>query len=157
MRVGIGYDIHRLVAGRKLILGGVEIPFELGLEGHSDADVLCHAVCDALIGACGQGDIGKHFPDSDSSYKGISGLVLLRRVLSILESHHFEITNVDSTIILEKPHLGEYIQTMRERVAGALGVKPGQVNIKAATNEGLDSLGLGAGIGCHAVTLIREK
>jgi 2-C-methyl-D-erythritol 2,4-cyclodiphosphate synthase len=155
MRIGIGYDIHRLVTGRKLILGGVEIPYELGLEGHSDADVVCHALCDALLGACGQGDLGKHFPDTDSAYKNISGLVLLQRVMEILGANRFEVSNVDSTVIAEKPRLNRFIREMRSKIAEVLKVEPAQVNIKAGTNEGLDSLGHGDGIACHAVALIR--
>lgn len=155
MRIGIGYDIHRLVQGRKLILGGVEIPYELGLEGHSDADVLCHALCDALIGACGKGDIGRHFPDTDAAYRNIPGLVLLQKVMGILEANHFEVANVDSTVIAEKPRLGKFIREMRNKIAETLKVAPTQVNIKAGTNEGLDSLGHGEGIACHAVALIK--
>lgn len=155
MRVGIGYDIHRLVSGRKLILGGVEVPHDRGLEGHSDADVLCHAICDALIGACGQGDIGRHFPDTDPAYRNISGLILLERVVDILGDQGFEVVNVDSTVMAERPRLSRFIAEMRGNIAEALNVHPGQVNIKAGTNEGLDSLGRGEGIACQAIALIR--
>jgi 2-C-methyl-D-erythritol 2,4-cyclodiphosphate synthase len=157
LRIGIGYDIHRLVRGRKLMLGGMEIPYERGLQGHSDADVLAHAICDALIGACGKGDIGRHFPDTDLAYKGISGLELLRKAVELLEANQFEILNLDSTIIAESPRLAGFIKEMRKRIAGALKIDPTQVNIKACTNEGLGALGSGEGIACHAVTLIRKR
>ena len=156
MRIGIGYDIHRLVAGRKLILGGVEIPFDLGLLGHSDADVLAHAVCDALLGAAGAGDIGSHFPDTDTAYSGISSLVLLREVTALLCSRGFEIINVDATILAEKPRLAGYMADMRANLARALGVDPACVNVKAGTNEKLDAVGRAEGIACHAVALIQS-
>ena len=156
MRIGIGYDIHRLSSGRRLVLGGVEIPYGQGLEGHSDADVLCHAICDALIGGCALGDIGTHFPNSDTAYKGISGLVLLREVLGLLRSREYRIINVDTTIIAEQPKLNPFIGEMRKKVSDALNVKTAQVSVKACTNEGLDSLGQNQGIACHAVALIES-
>jgi 2-C-methyl-D-erythritol 2,4-cyclodiphosphate synthase len=154
MRVGIGYDVHRLVAGRKLVLGGVEIPCELGLLGHSDADVLCHAVCDALIGAAGLGDIGGHFPDTDPAYAGISSLILLSRVAGLIRSEGYRIANIDATILAEEPRLAAFMPGMRANLAQSLGVDPARVNIKAGTNEKLDAIGHGQGIACHAVALI---
>ena len=156
MRIGVGYDIHRLAAGRKLVLGGVEIPFELGLLGHSDADVLAHAVCDALLGAAGAGDIGSHFPDTDAAYSGISSLVLLREVAALLGSKGYEIVNVDATILAEKPRLAGYMAGMRANLAQAMGVEPASVNVKAGTNEKLDAVGRAEGIACHAVALIHH-
>ncbi len=157
MRIGHGYDVHRLVEGRKLILGGVEIPFEKGLLGHSDADVLAHAVMDALLGAAALGDIGKLFPDSDPAYAGADSLVLLRRVAEVLAEHGYGIGNVDATVLAQRPKLAPHIPEMRERLAAAMGIGPGQVSVKATTEEGLGFTGTGEGIAAHAVALIGEN
>ena len=133
MRVGLGYDVHKLVEGRDLILGGVKIPFELGLLGHSDADVLIHAIMDALLGAAGLGDIGKHFPDTDPQYKGISSLVLLKHVRALLEENMYIINNIDATLIAQKPKLRPYMEQMEANIADALGIDPDQINLKATT------------------------
>ena len=156
VRFGIGYDIHRLVVNRKLILGGVEIPFVKGLLGHSDADVLCHALADALLGAAALGDIGKHFPDTDPRFKDISSLVLLKHVAGLLRSNNFEIVNVDSTVILQQPKIAPYIKRMRENIAQALGVRIDQVSVKATTSEELGFIGMGDGAVAHAVASLRE-
>jgi 2-C-methyl-D-erythritol 2,4-cyclodiphosphate synthase len=150
-RVGIGYDVHRLVEGRPLILGGVEISFDRGLEGHSDADVLCHAVADALLGAAGELDIGHHFPNSDESIRGISSLEILRRVAQIVRGRGGRIINTDSTLIAEAPKIGSHLGEMRENLAAALGVAPGAVGIKATTNERLGFLGREEGMAAMAV------
>jgi 2-C-methyl-D-erythritol 2,4-cyclodiphosphate synthase len=139
--VGIGYDIHRLVEGRKLVLAGVEIPFEKGLLGHSDADVLTHAVCDALLGAAGMGDIGHHFPDTDERYRGIESLKLLAEVVNLLDKRSLRVQNVDATVIIERPKLAPYILAIRENLASVLSVDAGVVNIKAKSNEGLGDIG----------------
>jgi 2-C-methyl-D-erythritol 2,4-cyclodiphosphate synthase len=157
VRIGHGYDVHRLVEGRKLILGGVEIPFEKGLLGHSDADVLAHAVMDALLGAAALGDIGKLFPDSDPAYAGADSLVLLRRVAEVLAEHGYGIGNVDATVLAQRPKLAPHIPEMRERLAAAMGVGPGRVSVKATTEEGLGFTGTGEGIAAHAVALIGEN
>ena len=157
MRIGHGYDVHRLGEGRKLILGGVEIPFEKGLLGHSDADVLAHAVMDALLGAAALGDIGKLFPDSDPAYAGADSLVLLRRVAEVLAEHGYGIGNVDATVLAQRPKLAPHIPEMRERLAAAMGIGPGQVSVKATTEEGLGFTGTGEGIAAHAVALIGEN
>ena len=157
MRIGFGYDSHRLVEGRKLIIGGMEIPHEKGLLGHSDADVLVHAICDAIIGAIGGGDIGRHFPDTDPAYKGISSLKLLSSVGSMVEEKGFEINNVDSTIILQRPKLTAYAYEMTSNVAHVLNIPRGRVNIKGKTNEGMGFLGHDEGIAAFAVVTIREK
>lgn len=154
MRVGMGYDVHRLVEERKLILGGVEIPYERGLLGHSDADVLLHAIMDALLGAAALGDIGKHFPDTDPAYKGISSLELLKKVGELLEQQSFLIENIDATIIAQAPKMRPYIDTMRENIAGALGLDAEYVNVKATTEEGLGFTGAGEGISAQAVCLL---
>lgn len=154
MRVGMGYDVHRLTEGRKLILGGVEIPYEKGLLGHSDADVLVHAIMDALLGAAALGDIGKHFPDTDPAYKGISSIRLLEHVGTLLEEHHYVIENIDATIIAQRPKLLSYMPEMVKNVAKALGIEPGQVNIKATTEEGLGFTGSGEGISAQAICLL---
>jgi 2-C-methyl-D-erythritol 2,4-cyclodiphosphate synthase len=154
MRVGIGYDVHRLVAGRPLILGGVEIPYELGLEGHSDADVLVHAVMDALLGAAGAGDIGRHFPDTDMRYKNISSLVLLERVMDYISADGWEVGNVDAVIIAQAPKMASYIEQMRQNIAGVLRVAPELVNVKATTTERLGFAGRGEGIAAQAVACI---
>ena len=157
MRIGHGYDVHRLVEGRKLILGGVEIRFEKGRLGHSDADVLAHAVMDALLGAAALGDIGKLFPDSDPAYAGADSLVLLRRVAEVLAEHGYGIGNVDATVLAQRPKLAPHIPEMRERLAAAMGIGPGQVSVKATTEEGLGFTGTGEGIAAHAVALIGEN
>lgn len=151
MRVGMGYDVHRLVEGRDLILGGVNIPFEKGLLGHSDADVLLHAVMDALLGAAGLGDIGLHFPDTDPAYKGISSVKLLRHVGDLLEEHLFYIENIDATVIAQRPKLRPYIPQMEETIAKTLGLEVTQVNVKATTEEGLGFTGSMEGISAQAV------
>src|SRR5215471_20233998 len=140
-RTGIGYDIHRLVTGRRLVLGGIDIPHERGLEGHSDADVLSHAIADALLGAAGERDIGHHFPNSDEAIRGISSLQILRRVEEILAEKKFRITNVDATLIAEAPKIGSHLDSMRENVAAALGIDVSCIGIKATTNEGMGALG----------------
>ncbi len=154
MRIGTGYDVHRLTENRKLILGGVEIPWEKGLLGHSDADVLLHAIMDALLGAAALGDIGKLFPDSDDRYKGISSVKLMEAVRDVLEEHHFLIENVDATVIAQAPKLRPYIDEMRENIAQALGVDISQVSVKATTEEGLGFTGSGEGIAAQAVALL---
>ena len=157
MRIGHGYDVHRLTAGRKLILGGVDIPWELGLLGHSDADVLTHAVMDALLGAAALGDIGQHFPDTDPAYEGADSLELLRRVADILAQNGYRIGNVDATILAQRPKLAPHIPVMREKLAAAMGIGTGRVSVKATTEEGLGFTGAGEGIAAHAVALIEEK
>ncbi len=154
MRIGTGYDVHRLVEDRELILGGVKLPYEKGLLGHSDADVLLHAIMDALLGAAALGDIGKHFPDSDPAYKGISSLELLRKVGEMLEQQSFLIENIDATIIAQAPKMRPYMEDMRKNIAGALGLAPEQVNVKATTEEGLGFTGNGEGISAQAVCLL---
>ena len=157
MRIGMGYDVHKLTENRKLIIGGVEIPYEKGLLGHSDADVLLHAIMDALLGAGALGDIGKHFPDTDPAYKGISSMELLKRVGSLLEEHFYLIENIDATIIAQAPKMRPYIDTMRENIAQALGISVEQVNVKATTEEGLGFTGEKLGIKALATCLITEK
>ena len=154
MRVGMGYDVHRLVEDRKLIIGGVEIPYEKGLLGHSDADVLLHAIMDALLGAAALGDIGKHFPDNDDRYKGISSLELLRQVGKLLDEKNYVIENIDATIIAQAPKMRPHIDTMRENIAKALLIDVGQVNVKATTEEGLGFTGSGEGISSQAICLV---
>lgn len=154
MRIGMGYDVHRLVEGRKCILGGVEIPYEKGLLGHSDADVLLHAIMDALLGAAALGDIGKHFPDTDDAYLGISSVELLKKTGKILEEHTFLIENIDATIIAQAPKMRPYIDSMRENIAKALEIDTSQVNVKATTEEGLGFTGSGEGISAQAVCLL---
>lgn len=156
MRIGHGYDVHRLAEGRRLILGGVEIPFEKGLLGHSDADVLAHAVMDALLGAAALGDIGKLFPDSDPAYEGADSLALLKRVTEVLEGKGYKIGNVDATVLAQRPKLAPHIPLMRERLAAAMGIGPGRVSVKATTEEGLGFTGMGEGVAAHAVALIDE-
>ena len=153
-RIGFGFDVHRLEEGRKLILGGVEIPFEKGLLGHSDADVLLHAICDALLGAAALGDIGKHFPDSDVRYKGISSLELLSHVGKLLKLNGYTIGNIDSTLVLEKPKIAPYSEAMKRNIAAALGLAEEKVSIKATTNEGMGFIGVGEGAVAYAVTSI---
>uniref|UniRef100_UPI003FA1E728 2-C-methyl-D-erythritol 2,4-cyclodiphosphate synthase n=1 Tax=Sporomusa rhizae TaxID=357999 RepID=UPI003FA1E728 len=154
IRSGIGYDVHRLVPERKLILGGVEIPYSLGLDGHSDADVLLHAIKDALLGAAGLGDIGRHFPDTDGRYKGISSLKLLAEVQGILASHGYHVNNIDATIVAQKPKLASYIGQMNQNIAEVLSVSVSQVNVKATTTEGLGFAGQGLGIAAYATATI---
>lgn len=154
MRVGMGYDVHRLTENRKLIIGGVEIPYEKGLLGHSDADVLLHAVMDALLGAAALGDIGKHFPDTDPAYKGISSMKLLEHVGSLLQEHAFRIENIDAVIIAQNPKMRPYIDTMRQNIADTLGIGIADVNVKATTEEGLGFTGAGEGIAASAVCLL---
>ena len=156
MRIGHGYDVHRLVEGRDLILGGVKIPYELGLLGHSDADVLLHAVSDALLGAAGMGDIGKHFPDTDPAYKGADSLKLLQIVGEKVTLAGYRISNIDVTMIAQKPKLRPYIQQMEQNIAAALGMDADRVNVKATTEERLGFTGEGLGMSCHAVCLLEE-
>lgn len=157
MRIGMGYDVHRLTEGRPLILGGVTIPWEKGLLGHSDADVLVHAIMDALLGAAALGDIGRHFPDTDPRFEGISSILLLRKVGELLEEHGYEPENIDATIIAQKPKMLPHIDEMRTHVAETLGIPKENVNIKATTEEGLGFTGTQEGISSHAVCLIRSK
>ena len=156
MRIGHGYDVHRLVPGRKLILGGVEIPWELGLDGHSDADVLLHAVMDALLGAAGLRDIGYHFPDTDAQYKGADSRVLLRTVRKLLDEKGYRISNVDVTLLAQKPKVKPYIPQMMENIAADLEIDISRVNVKATTEEGLGFTGNQEGMACHAVCLLEE-
>ncbi len=156
VRVGHGYDVHRLVEGRKLILGGVDIPWEKGLLGHSDADVLVHAVMDALLGAAGLGDIGQHFPDTDPAYAGADSLGLLEHVTALLRERGYVVGNVDATILAQRPKLAPHISKMRENLARAMGVDPDRVNVKATTEEGLSFTGSGEGMAAHAVALIER-
>ena len=154
MRIGQGYDVHRLVEGRKLVIGGVDIPYEKGLLGHSDADVLLHAVMDALLGAAALGDIGQHFPDSDERYKGISSIALLKEVGKILQENGYMIENIDSTVIAQRPKLLPYRPQMAENIAAALGIEKEQVSVKATTEEGLGFTGTGEGISAQAIALL---
>lgn len=153
-RIGIGYDSHRLVAGRKLLLGGVLIPFDRGLEGHSDADVLCHAIADAILGALAEGDLGRHFPPGDPRWKDIASLVILEKVMATARARRASIVNVDSTLVIEEPRIAPYISAMRAALAGALGVPADNVSVKATTNEGMDAAGRSEGIFAHAVVLM---
>ncbi|MBE6990959.1 MAG: 2-C-methyl-D-erythritol 2,4-cyclodiphosphate synthase [Ruminococcaceae bacterium] len=157
MRIGHGYDVHKLIEGRKLVLGGVEIPYEKGLLGHSDADVLTHALMDAMLGAAALGDIGRHFPDSSGEFKDISSLVLLQRCVKLLDNAGYRIVNADITVIAQAPKLAKYIPDMLSCLAQIIGCKPGDLNIKATTEEGLGFTGNGDGIACHAVCLIESK
>jgi len=157
VRIGKGYDVHKLVEGRKLILGGVDIPYKKGLLGHSDADVLVHAVMDSLLGAAALGDIGKHFPDTDEKYKGISSLELLKHVSLLLESKGYSIINIDATIIAQKPKMAPYIHKMRENMASVLGIYVDMINVKATTEEGLGFTGEGLGIASDAICLIEKR
>lgn len=157
MRIGYGYDVHRLVEGRKLILGGVEIPWEKGLLGHSDADVLTHALMDALLGAAALGDIGKLFPDNDPAYEGADSVQLLCRVIAVLKEHGWRVGNVDCTVVAQRPKLAPHIPQMREALACAMGVSSDAVSVKATTEEGLGFSGEGLGIAAHAVALIENE
>ena len=156
MRVGMGYDVHKLVEGRKLILGGVNVPYEKGLLGHSDADVLTHAIMDALLGAAALGDIGKHFPDTDERYKGADSIVLLRHVKKLLDEKNYVISNIDATVIAQRPKLASFLPDMAVTISEALGIQVNQVNIKATTEEGLGFTGTGEGISSQAVCLLEE-
>ncbi|EAT16678.1 2-C-methyl-D-erythritol 2,4-cyclodiphosphate synthase [Desulfuromonas acetoxidans] len=157
IRIGHGYDVHRLVEERKLILGGVEVPHRLGLLGHSDADVLLHAICDAILGALAAGDIGRHFPDTDPQFKGISSLTLLQRVIELAASRGWRIGNLDTTIVAQRPKLAEYLPQMVDNIARACQVSPGQVNVKATTTEKLGFEGQQEGISAQAVVLLTQK
>jgi 2-C-methyl-D-erythritol 2,4-cyclodiphosphate synthase len=157
MRIGHGYDVHRLVAGRRLIMGGVEIPWDLGLLGHSDADVLLHAVADAILGAIGEGDIGRHFPDSDAAYKGADSLKLLSHVMGLAGERGYLLGNLDATIIAQQPKMAPHIPAMRSNIASVLNASVEQVNVKATTEEGLGFSGRGEGISAHAVVLMLPK
>ncbi|MFY9529826.1 MAG: 2-C-methyl-D-erythritol 2,4-cyclodiphosphate synthase [Candidatus Acidiferrales bacterium] len=153
-RSGIGYDLHRLAAGRKLMVGGVEVPFDKGPVGHSDGDVLSHAICDALLGAAGLGDIGTHFPDSDAKWKGVSSLLFLEKVRKLLDEQRLRITHVDAIVITEKPKLAPHFPAMRAALAKSMGIGPDQINLKAKTNEGVDSIGRGEAIAAHAIAAL---
>lgn len=155
MRIGIGYDSHRLIEGRRLILGGIDILFEKGLLGHSDGDVLCHAIIDAIIGAIGEGDIGKHFPDTDNRWKDASSIMLLKHIVELAKSKGFEIVWIDSIIITEKPKIAPHINTMKDAISQA-GIPPEILNIKAKTNEGMGFIGKGEGIAAQAACLLKE-
>ncbi len=157
MRIGIGYDVHKLVTGRKLVLGGVVIPFEKGLLGHSDADVLVHAVCDALLGAAAMGDIGLHFPDSDPKFKNISSIKLLAETNAMVRGNGFTIGNIDTVIFAEAPKISPYRKMMQEKLASTVEVDPDCINIKATTTEGLGSIGKGQGIGAMSVALLEKR
>lgn len=156
IRIGHGYDVHRLVGERKLILGGVEVPYEFGLLGHSDADVLTHAVMDALLGAAALGDIGKHFPDTDPAYKGADSLKLLDHVMELLAERGWRVGNVDATIVAQRPKLASFLPQMKENLAARMGVAPEQVNVKATTEEKLGFTGSGEGMAVHAVALLEK-
>ena len=156
MRIGHGYDVHRLVSGRKLILGGVEVEYHLGLDGHSDADVLLHAVSDALLGAAGLGDIGRHFPDTDPKYKGADSLKLLEEIAQKVMAAGYRVSNIDVTMIAQKPKLMPHIPKMVANIAGAVGIGVDRVNVKATTEEKLGFTGTGEGMSCHAVCLLEE-
>jgi 2-C-methyl-D-erythritol 2,4-cyclodiphosphate synthase len=155
MRVGIGYDVHKLVKGRKLIIGGIEIPFKKGLMGHSDADVLIHAICDALLGAAGLGDIGLHFPDTNPAYKGISSMQILRKTVQMVLDNHYSIVNIDTVIFAEDPKMSPYRQVMKTNIAAVMNLDPGVINVKATTTEGLGPVGRGEGIGAVCVALLQ--
>lgn len=156
-RVGIGYDYHRLVEGRKLVLGGVEIPFRKGLAGHSDGDVLTHAICDALLGAAALGDLGQHFPDSDPRWKGVNSLELLTRVAELVGGKGLRVAQVDSVVVAQEPKLAPYFSAMRERLARTLGLEPAQVNVKAKTTEGLEAVGRGEAMAAQAIVLLVSR
>ncbi len=155
MRIGMGYDVHKLTEKRKLILGGVDIHYEKGLLGHSDADVLIHAIMDAILGAAALGDIGKHFPDTDPAYEGISSIKLMEHVAGLLRENGFEIGNIDATVIAQRPKLAAYIPQMRQNMADALGIEVSQINVKATTEEGLGFTGAGQGIASQAICLLK--
>jgi 2-C-methyl-D-erythritol 2,4-cyclodiphosphate synthase len=154
MRIGFGYDVHPLVSGRRLILGGVTVPFELGLDGHSDADVVVHALCDALLGALGLGDLGRHFPSADERWRGVASLQLLQHVIALLNERHFILGNADITIVAQRPRLAPYVGQMVQTMAPIVGCTPAQISIKATTTDGLGFIGQGSGIAAYAVCLI---
>jgi 2-C-methyl-D-erythritol 2,4-cyclodiphosphate synthase len=156
MRVGFGYDVHALAAGRPLCLGGIEIPYRFGLQGHSDADVLLHAICDAMLGAIAEGDIGRHFPDTDPKYRNIKSTLLLKTVLDKMREKGFHLLNIDATIVAQKPKLSDFIPRMVKEIAGVLEIESGRVNLKATTSEGLGFTGRGEGIAAYAVVLAGE-
>ncbi|MBT4375233.1 MAG: 2-C-methyl-D-erythritol 2,4-cyclodiphosphate synthase [Nitrospina sp.] len=156
-RIGNGYDVHRLIKGRKLILGGVDIPHGLGLDGHSDADVLCHALCDSLLGAAGAGDLGKYFPDTEKKWKGISSLILLEKSGELVAKRGFQISNIDTTIVAQQPKIGPHIESMTTNISETLKIDPTQINIKATTTERLGFAGREEGIAAYAVTLLQTK
>jgi 2-C-methyl-D-erythritol 2,4-cyclodiphosphate synthase len=156
-RIGNGYDVHRLIKGRKLILGGVDIPHDLGLDGHSDADVLCHALCDSLLGAAGAGDLGKYFPDTEKKWKGISSLILLEKSGELVIKRGFQISNIDTTIVAQQPKIGPHIESMTTNISETLKIDPTQINIKATTTERLGFAGREEGIAAYAVTLLQTK
>ncbi len=157
MRIGFGYDVHRMVVNRKLVLGGVEIPFFKGLLGHSDADVLCHAFADALLGAAALGDIGRHFPDADPRFKDISSLILLKHVGELMRVNNFTIINVDSTVLLQQPKITPYVKKMRENISQALEIPFSSVSIKATTNEELGFIGMGEGAAAYAIASVQQN
>jgi len=157
MKIGFGYDSHRLVEGRRLVIGGVEVPFEKGLLGHSDADVLLHAIGDALLGAIGEGDLGRHFPETDPAYRDISSLLILQKINDMAERKGFVVGNLDSTVVLEKPRLAEFVPLMVARIASVLGIEQSRVNVKAKTNEKMGFIGRGEGIAAFAVVTVKEK
>mgnify|MGYP003963128037 FL=1 len=156
-RIGNGYDVHRLIKGRKLILGGVDIPHGLGLDGHSDADVLCHALCDSLLGAAGAGDLGKYFPDTEKKWKGISSLILLEKSGELVSKRGFQISNIDTTIVAQQPKIGPHIESMTTNISETLKIDPTQINIKATTTERLGFAGREEGIAAYAVALLQTK
>ncbi len=156
MKIGMGYDIHRIAEGRRLILGGVEIPYLRGLEGHSDADVLLHAVCDAMLGAIGESDIGKHFPNTDPEYKNISSLLLLKRVWKLVSARRFKVSNIDTVLIAEEPKIEPFKERMKDNIRNALKISRDQVNIKATTSEGVGTIGRGEAMAAHAVVLLEK-
>jgi len=157
MKIGIGFDLHRFSEGRKLVLGGVEIPYMMGLEGHSDADVLIHAICDAILGAVGEDDIGKHFPDSDPKYRDISSMGLLKEVKDIANKRKLSIGNVDTVVIMDEPKIEIFRQNMKKNISEALNLAPSQVNVKATTSEGVGTIGRGEAVCAHAVVLLEDK
>jgi 2-C-methyl-D-erythritol 2,4-cyclodiphosphate synthase len=157
IRVGMGYDAHRLVPGRQLILGGVEIPYSLGLAGHSDADVLIHAIGDALLGAVAAGDLGRHFPDTDPAYKGISSLILLEKIVAVVQDRGYRVGNVDATVVAQAPKLAPHIARMITRLAPVLQIDPAELNLKATTTEGMGFTGQGEGIAAYAVVLVEKS
>jgi 2-C-methyl-D-erythritol 2,4-cyclodiphosphate synthase len=156
-RCGIGYDLHRLAEGRKLIVGGIEVPFDKGPVGHSDGDVLAHAMCDALLGAAGLGDIGTHFPDTDAKWKGANSMLFLEQTKRLLDEKSFAIEHIDAVVITEKPKLGPHFPKMREALAGALGVGADKIHLKAKTNEGVDAIGRGEAIAAHVVATLSSR
>jgi 2-C-methyl-D-erythritol 2,4-cyclodiphosphate synthase len=153
---GIGYDLHRLVEGRKLMIGGVEVPFDKGSQGHSDGDVLAHAICDALLGAAGLGDIGTHFPDTDPRWKGAASLIFLEHIRELLKNRRFRIVNIDAIVVCERPKLGPHFPAMRAALAKALGITADEINLKAKTNEGVDAVGRGEAIAAHVVATLSQ-